>query len=89
MSDEGASDPRDYVLDISALPREPAAAPPGQTPTPDDTLSIFFRCCNVYHRIRLTADQKAYAGHCPRCARAIRVGIDANSRNTGRFFAAE
>jgi hypothetical protein len=93
MANEPLSDPRDYILDLSSR-AAPNAKPNDTSPRPtnppqDDTLAIHFRCCNAYAKIRLTADRTAYAGHCPKCARAIRVEIDPNSPNTGKFFTAE
>lgn len=88
------SDPRDYILDLgnhaAPQPATPAIPPtaPATSPARGDTLAIHFTCCNVYHHIPLTRDGTAYAGHCPKCARGLRVIIDPDSPNTGRFFQA-
>ena len=92
-TDDKTGDPRDYILDLSssAQPTIPAgeAQPTRSLPPLAETLSIFFKCCNAYARIRITADRHAFSGHCPKCARPIRVEIDPNSPNTGRMFTAE
>ena len=84
------SDPRDYILDLTTAAPKPAATPitPATSPARGDTLAIHFTCCNVYHRIPLTRDRTAYAGHCPKCARSLRILIDPACPNTGRFFQA-
>ncbi len=66
------------IVDISFLPSEPE--------TPDQSVSaatgrerkwlgVLFDCCGMYARIYQTRDGKAYAGHCPKCNAALRVGI--------------
>ena len=90
------SDPRDYILDLTtAAPTPPSKVSEPRTqnselssPARGDTLAIHFTCCNVYHRIPLTRDRTAYAGHCPKCARSLRILIDPACPNTGRFFQA-
>ena len=90
MSDDSKSDPRDYVVDISSLKKSAEPEMTGTTPSRGDgILNILFKCCNVYAKIRRVADGSAFAGHCPKCARGIRIEIDPNSTNTGRFFTAE
>lgn len=49
-------------------------------------LGVLFRCCGVYSRIYRTRDETAYAGRCPRCARPVRVAIDARSGVNARFL---
>jgi len=78
-------DPRDYVLDLSSA----AGAAPGE-PEPAARrpfLSILFQCCGVYAPIYKTGDGRAYAGHCPRCARAVRVAIGPGGTTSRTFIA--
>ncbi len=50
-------------------------------------IAVSFQCCNTYSRIYITADRSAFAGFCPRCAQAVRVGISPDGSDT-RFFKA-
>ncbi|MEM1060878.1 MAG: hypothetical protein AAF532_12150 [Planctomycetota bacterium] len=60
---------------------------PPQAPAP--TLGVMMRCCGVYTRIRRVAAGDAYAGHCPRCARPVRVPISTDGTgSTDRIFEA-
>ena len=36
-------------------------------------VGVHFTCCDVYNRVYINRQQTAYEGHCPRCARAMRV----------------
>ena len=94
---EPLSDPRDYVLDFSGgmagnpSPAEGGVSEPSAPPAASSGrpfLSILFRCCGAYARIYKSADGKAYAGHCPKCAKPVRVKIGAGGSNV-RFFVAE
>ncbi len=49
-------------------------------------LGILLRCCNVYARLYLNANKTAYAGHCPRCAKPVRVEVVEQGGQTNRFF---
>lgn len=40
---------------------------------PRPSITVHFRCCNAYARVYLNHDGSAFAGHCPRCARPVRV----------------
>ena len=51
-------------------------------------LGVHMRCCNVYIRLYLNADKKAYVGWCPRCAKQVRVEVVQEGGSTGRFFEA-
>jgi hypothetical protein len=50
-------------------------------------LGIQFACCGLYARIYVNEEGTAYEGRCPRCARAVRVGIAAGG-SASRFFTA-
>ena len=66
------------IVDISFLPGEPDGANGRERATPARErkwLGVLFECCGAYARIYQTRDGKAYAGHCPRCNAALRVGI--------------
>ncbi len=55
---------------------------------PRPYISVHFKCCNVYSRVYLNRQGKAFFGHCPRCARPIRVAAaPGGSRN--KFWTAE
>lgn len=58
-------------------------------PRPAPTLGVMMRCCNVYVQIRRVAAGDAYAGHCPRCAKPVRVPIATDGTGTkSRIFEA-
>lgn len=66
------------------LASEPAATAV-RTPSQKRYLGIHFYCCDVYHRILLNRDGTAYQGHCPRCARPVRVAVGPGGTDQ-RFF---
>jgi hypothetical protein len=87
------SDPNDYILDLTSIPAPPEApSPPLETRNPKletrPYLSIHFKCCHVYAPIYKTADNTAYAGHCPRCRRPTSIQISPTG-STCRIFQAE
>ncbi|TWU26970.1 hypothetical protein Pla52o_08260 [Novipirellula galeiformis] len=50
-------------------------------------LGITFLCCQIYGRIYQNAERSAYVGHCPRCAKRVRILIGPGG-GTSRFFSA-
>jgi hypothetical protein len=50
-------------------------------------VGIHFACCDVYTRVYINRDSTAYVGHCPRCARAVRLRIGPGGTSE-RFFTA-
>ena len=77
------SDPRDYKLDISSLPKSDDA--PSSTPGTKPFLSVLFECCGIYQRIYRTADGTAYRGACPRCGLPVNFAVG-DSGTSARFF---
>lgn len=59
-------------------------------PNPEERpfLGVHLRCCNVYSRLYLNAQNTAYVGFCPRCAKQIRVEVAQEGGSTQRFFEA-
>ena len=51
-------------------------------------IGIYFECCNVYSRIYKNKEGTHYTGRCPRCMRAVKVGIGEGGTNA-RFFRAQ
>jgi len=78
-----AEERESYHIDLSSEP--PRASDKGRSARP--FLGILFQCCGVYARIYLNRQGTAYEGHCPRCTRAIRVGVGPDGVNS-RFFSA-
>ncbi len=79
------SDPRDYKLDLSSLPKdvgEPNAAP--ERPF----IGVHFKCCGVYQRIYRSNDGQRYEGRCPRCARQVRFLVGQGGTDD-RYFVVE
>ncbi len=64
----------------------PHDKPSARKPRP--AISMLFKCCNVYSRVFLNHAGNAYAGHCPRCARPVRVKAVPGGRR-GRIWIAE
>jgi hypothetical protein len=67
------SDPRDYKLDLSSLPKDQSAKKSPSQPRP--FLMVHFACCGVYCRIYRSPDGKRYEGHCPKCARPVKFRV--------------
>ena len=77
------SDPRDYKLDISSLPKSDDAPKPTATAKP--YLSVLFECCGVYQRIYRSADGAAYRGACPKCGLPVNFAVG-EAGTSARFF---
>ena len=63
---------------------------PDKRPTEDGQrpfLGVHFNCCQIYGRIYRNSDSTAYAGHCPRCSRPVRVRIGPGGSDN-RFYTA-
>jgi hypothetical protein len=63
-------------------------SPPKPDPKERPFLGVHLRCCNVYSRLYLNAQNTAYVGFCPRCAKQVRVDIVQEGGSTQRFFEA-
>ena len=86
------SDPRDYILDLSAnvAPsienrKSKIENKGGRKST---YLSVHFKCCNVYAPIYRNRAGTAYSGHCPKCQRLATIRIGPNG-SSARIFQAE
>ena len=76
----------DYIVDLSGKPH--ANTPTGDSPpstAPRPWLAIRWQCCATYSRVYRNRSRTAYEGHCPKCARAIKVPIGPGGTNN-RFF---
>lgn len=63
------------------------------SPTPDrgkprPFIGIRFKCCNAYARVYLVRDGSAFAGHCPKCARPVRIAVGEGGSKS-RFWSVE
>jgi hypothetical protein len=50
-------------------------------------VGVHFLCCDVYARVYINRDQTAYEGHCPKCAKPLRLRIGPEGTDA-RFFTA-
>jgi hypothetical protein len=87
MAGELLTDPDDYILDLSSAARADQQPETKSTDVGRPFLSIHFKCCKVYSRIYRNAAGDAYVGHCPRCARALRVPIGPGGSQKRAFVA--
>jgi len=55
------------------------------TAAPRQFLGIQFDCCGVYTRVYVNSQETAYEGNCPKCGRAVRLGIGPGGTSS-RFF---
>jgi hypothetical protein len=76
------SDPRDYKLDLSSLPKQADAS---QSRDAKPFLMVHFACCGVYQRIYRSPDGQRYEGHCPRCARAVKFRVGEGGTDSRAF----
>ena len=77
------SDPRDYKVDISSLPKQEADQE--LSPQAKPFLMVHFACCGVYQRIYRSPDGLRYEGHCPKCARPVRFRIAEGGMDSRAF----
>jgi hypothetical protein len=50
-------------------------------------VGVHFVCCDVYMRVYINRTETAYDGHCPKCARKVRLEIGPGGTDA-RFFTA-
>ena len=62
------------------------AHPSGER-APNPFLSVHFRCCGVYGRVYRNRERTRYEGHCPKCAKPVRVGIGPGGTSARAFEA--
>lgn len=64
---------------------EPEPAPEKK---PRPYINMYFKCCNAYARIFLNRAGTAFAGHCPKCARPVRIEVGEGG-SSSQFWSAE
>jgi hypothetical protein len=80
----------DLTSDVPASrDRTQTALPPAAVHSGDSRrfVGVRFECCSVYTRVYVNREGTAYEGRCPRCARAVRLGIGPDGTDA-RFFSA-
>jgi hypothetical protein len=50
-------------------------------------VGVHFICCDTYARVYTNRGQTAYEGHCPKCAKKLRLAIGPGGTDS-RFFTA-
>jgi len=60
---------------------------PPRTPRP--SLSVHWKCCNVYARVYLNREETYFAGNCPRCAKPMRIRAVKGGGSKARFWTVE
>ena len=80
-------DATDSQLDVASIPiLEPPPSETGFRP-PKRFVGIKFACCGYYARVYVNRAGTAYVGHCPGCAKQVRLEI-APGGTDQRFFTA-
>ncbi len=82
------SDQPDYIVEIAGV--EAAGQIGGGQITARGRrrwLGMHFDCCGLYCRIYRNKEGTAYVGHCPRCARPVRVPIGPDGTDCRLFRA--
>ena len=75
------TDPRDYKLDVSSLPKQDLPQASAARPF----LSVRFDCCGVYQRIYRDSSGRSYSGRCPKCGNPVKFAVGADGTDA-RFF---
>ncbi len=66
--------PENAARDLEKGPRQPF-------------LSIWFRCCHVYGRLKRNKEQTKYIGRCPKCGARVQALIGPNGTSQRLFEA--
>jgi hypothetical protein len=67
------------------LTDDPGGVPRGNIDRP--FVGVHFVCCDTYARVYINRGRTAYEGHCPKCAKKVRLGIGPGGTDS-RFFTA-
>jgi hypothetical protein len=85
-----AGEQLDLTSDVPVSREHTRAVAPltaGDTADSRRFVGVRFECCSVYTRVYVNREGSAYEGRCPRCARAVRLGIGPGGTDA-RFFSA-
>lgn len=83
--DNSVAEREDYILDLRSLPDGAGDRGVRRGMRGRPWISVNWRCCGAYSRVYRNRAGTAYVGNCPRCGRAVRVGIGPEGTST-RFF---
>jgi len=72
-------------LDLSSGLDSPSAGAESGPNARSQFLGVHFECCEIYARVYPNKTLTAYLGHCPRCARQIKILIGEGGTDS-RFF---